>query len=923
MRDSGHNHEAGPVTPGVPTPSLGGLQFPARWRPERLLGFGGQAEVWLAFDQEVGQLVALKIFRPVLAAASLERHRREVRLGRELQHPNLVRIFELIDAGGRLVLAMEWMPGGSLGGKVGRAGPLPAPEVAAVAEQTLAALECLHSHGLVHRDVKPSNLLLDSDGKVRLADLGLVKPLGDEQGLTRTAMAVGSPGYMSPEQIRGQELTPASDLYSLGITLYELLTGDRPFARESEFEEAQAQVKQSPPDPRRLRRDAPRWLARFIMRLLEKRPTDRFADAGAALAAFRRRRGLASPRRRRRIAVAAVALAVLTVAIAVNWRLIRSVSGPPLPAKVESAGNVLRALDANERELWSYSLASPIREVRRGDVDGDGEDDYVATAWTAGTSRAADVPASEVLIAGSRGRLISRVIPERFLARLPANLPRRFWPVARLVSLGLRPGADVFVACLPPDAIGTPVLLFRHDSPEWEPLLVHTGYIHDIVAVPGASPPRIRMLGFNNTFMVHVVGEVELNLNHGKIAEVVPPWLKSAEHGFGSSGRAEWIWYTPLEEYHAVPGPSLEGFAADRDGSTRLAINGNPISLDRWGNPSSGPNQGRDLIALRAFFLRQLVVLREPRHVWARAEFEAWREQTRTGAARLLAERPYRAILATELADALARAGYGDAAIALLTDAAHDVPFEYVSYRLAQLQAVSGDIEKARQLLEPLATGMHATPAADDRAPKLLLRLAVERGDREGWQRQRVATFSLWDPANEELAGITAALTAHAHVWWDQVEEADLGARSWGFAPDGEAVACLARWRLGRTAAADPELMREALLRNGDAAVDYRIAIAAAMLGLKRTSEAVAALEALIPTLEQPARLDFATLEASQLARALLAKARLASGDVARARQEAARLRPTLRPGLLPAILADEVLVAAKNDRYSPGAAVR
>lgn len=163
--------------------------------------------------------------------------RREVKLGRSLSHPGLARIFELIEGGDRLAVAMEWVRGETLARRAG-ASLLPIGEVIAVAERLLEALAFLHERQTIHRSVKPSNLLLDEEGGVRLADLGLVRPLSDDAGITRTAMTVGTPGSMSPEQVRGGELTPASDLYSLGITPFQLLTGTVPFEGRSVFEVA-------------------------------------------------------------------------------------------------------------------------------------------------------------------------------------------------------------------------------------------------------------------------------------------------------------------------------------------------------------------------------------------------------------------------------------------------------------------------------------------------------------------------------------------------------------------------------------------------------------------------------------------------------------------------------------------------------------
>jgi len=231
MRDDGPGGGSGPVTRPAARGRRGGweIKLPARWRLERFLGAGGQSEVWLAHDEELDQQVAIKVFAPDLSDEALERLRREVRLGRTLQNPHLVRVYELIEDGGRLAMAMAWLPGGSLAQRLAERGPLPIAEVVQATDEALAALAYLHEQRIVHRDVKPSNLLLNLDGRVYLADLGLVRGLDEQARLTRTEMVVGTPVYMSPEQIRAGRLTPASDLYSLGVTVFQLLAGHPPF----------------------------------------------------------------------------------------------------------------------------------------------------------------------------------------------------------------------------------------------------------------------------------------------------------------------------------------------------------------------------------------------------------------------------------------------------------------------------------------------------------------------------------------------------------------------------------------------------------------------------------------------------------------------------------------------------------------------
>jgi len=263
--------------------------LPDRWRLERILGVGGQGEVWLAFDTELQERIAVKVLARPDRPTAVERLKREVRVGRKMRHENLVQIYELVDAGPSVAVVMEYLEGGNLSQRLGDE-PMEISEVERIAEALLEALACLHREGIVHRDVKPSNVLFDGAGIPKLADFGTLSPMNEAGDLTATNLTVGTPAYMSPEQVRGDEPAPPSDLYSLGVTLYHLLVGKRPFEGGSEFDVARMQVTDEAPPIRRDRGDCPRWLARFVHRLLEKEPKHRWKEAEQALEAWRARR---------------------------------------------------------------------------------------------------------------------------------------------------------------------------------------------------------------------------------------------------------------------------------------------------------------------------------------------------------------------------------------------------------------------------------------------------------------------------------------------------------------------------------------------------------------------------------------------------------------------------------------------------------
>jgi eukaryotic-like serine/threonine-protein kinase len=205
-----------------------------RYRIDRPLGHGGMASVYLGQDEQLGRPVALKLLAENLSAdqALRERFVREARLAARLSHPNVVQVFDSGEQDGRPYLVMEYVEGRSLAEAVREQGKLAPAEVADIAEQACAGLAHAHEHGLVHRDLKPGNLLRRDDGCVKIADFGIARA-AESTRLTQVGTVLGTATYLSPEQAAGAEATPASDLYTLGVTLYELLTGSPPYRIES------------------------------------------------------------------------------------------------------------------------------------------------------------------------------------------------------------------------------------------------------------------------------------------------------------------------------------------------------------------------------------------------------------------------------------------------------------------------------------------------------------------------------------------------------------------------------------------------------------------------------------------------------------------------------------------------------------------
>jgi len=253
--------------------------FDGRYRIQRKLGAGGMADVYLAEDQELGRRVAIKILnsRHGNDDQFIERFRREAKNAAALNHPNIVSIYDRGEAEDTYYIAMEYLDGRTLKELIVGRGAAPINVAIEYARQILSALRFAHRHGIVHRDIKPHNVLVDGDGRVKVTDFGIARA-GTSQ-MTETGSIVGTAQYLSPEQARGGEVDPRSDLYSLGVVLYELLTGKTPFEGETPVEIAMKHLSNTPQPPSKLRPDVPPELDMVVMRALAKNPNDRYQSA--------------------------------------------------------------------------------------------------------------------------------------------------------------------------------------------------------------------------------------------------------------------------------------------------------------------------------------------------------------------------------------------------------------------------------------------------------------------------------------------------------------------------------------------------------------------------------------------------------------------------------------------------------------------
>lgn len=260
------------------------------FKVESLIGRGATATVYLARDIKLGRKVALKVLLGSLARSSqvVKQFQLEAQATAPLNHPNIVRVYAAGIERGTPYMAMELVEGEPLDRFLKRKGRLQWQHALHIGEQVLLALDCAHSHGLIHRDIKPSNIMLDSRGRVRLTDFGIASIQNETNEGVQPGMVIGTPQYMSPEQCTGQPVTGASDLFSTGVTLHQMLAGELPFTGESPVALVKAICTEDAPRLNRIDPDIPDDVARFVAYLMEKDPGDRPANAKAAAAHVRR-----------------------------------------------------------------------------------------------------------------------------------------------------------------------------------------------------------------------------------------------------------------------------------------------------------------------------------------------------------------------------------------------------------------------------------------------------------------------------------------------------------------------------------------------------------------------------------------------------------------------------------------------------------
>lgn len=353
-----------------------GTVLAGRFRIEALLGVGGMGVVYRATDLALDVPVALKLLRPELAGRpeAFDRFRQELLLARQVSNPHVVRIHDIAQHDGRWMISMDLVEGESLDHYLDRVGRLAVDDALRIARQVAEGLGAAHARGVVHRDLKPANVLIDAAGNAYVNDFGVARSLVSS-GLTQSGATVGTPDYLSPEQARGERVDPRSDLYALGLILYEMLSGELPFAGGTVAEVLGQRMVRTPQPLTRKRPELPAWIARLVDKLLRPQPAHRFRDAAAVVAAIDSRQVPREFRPGRGTALGAVAALLLLGLGAGGWWWLQQAQAPPVVPPLHrllvlpvASGNAGWADTASGQALddWLLGASDHLRDAING-----------------------------------------------------------------------------------------------------------------------------------------------------------------------------------------------------------------------------------------------------------------------------------------------------------------------------------------------------------------------------------------------------------------------------------------------------------------------------------------------------------------------------------------------------------------------------
>ncbi len=380
-----------PTSEGISLPSTKTLQTPrkeistgstfaGRYQVIEELGKGGMGNVYKSFDTEINEKVAIKLLNPEVAAdkETIERFKNELRLARKISHRNVCRMYDLAQEAGAYYITMEYVSGEDLKSFITRSGQLTVGKAVSIAKQVCEGLVEAHRLGVVHRDLKPQNVMIDKEGNARIMDFGIARSL-KAKGLTGSRVMIGTPEYMSPEQVELKDVDQRSDIYSIGIILYEMVTGRVPFEGETPLSVAMKHKSEAPRDPRELNSQIPEDLSRVILRCLEKEKDKRYQSAGELRSELEKiEAGMPTterivPKRRpstsreitvtfelKKLWIPGLILAVLAAAVVLIWQLFPDKDALPVPSDKPSVAIMYFKNNTGEEDLdhWRTMLSN-------------------------------------------------------------------------------------------------------------------------------------------------------------------------------------------------------------------------------------------------------------------------------------------------------------------------------------------------------------------------------------------------------------------------------------------------------------------------------------------------------------------------------------------------------------------------------------
>jgi eukaryotic-like serine/threonine-protein kinase len=418
-----------------------------RYELEKLVGSGGMSNVFRAHDRLLERTVALKILHEQYTRDDdyVERFRREARAVAKLAHPNIVTVIDRGEQEGRQFIVFEYVDGQNLK-ELTRDGPLEVQDAIGLTLQVAGALAFAHERGLVHRDVKPQNVLLNEDGQAKVTDFGIARSL-DVQGVTHTGTVLGTSDYIAPEQARGQRVDPKTDIYSLGAVLYELLVGDVPFSGDNFVAVAMRHVNEPVPSVLEHRPDCPSRLDFAIQRAMAKDPGDRFAsmdDFAAELEACRveldgrghegatmivppARPPRAARRRARRFPVTPLLIVLAGALVAVGAYLLLRDDGP---------GSVLPTSSQSESvRVSGVAAEDPAGDGEHDDEVANATDGDPATYWTTETYQSFNKPGVGLVVDAGRPVELSQLVVVSDTPGFPATIRASGSPTGGFVAV--------------------------------------------------------------------------------------------------------------------------------------------------------------------------------------------------------------------------------------------------------------------------------------------------------------------------------------------------------------------------------------------------------------------------------------------------------------------------------------------------------